>query len=220
MFLNNTNEVLKIAENSGAIILVLPTDMTFEIHNAIVVQPEDKVRITIEQVRNLISRLGMKQIDDTYIIIRPADQINDEAANALLKSIEEPKDKVHFILVTDSPYRILPTILSRAPIYFLRQDIDFGSINVKDNNVKAFAKKILVAKGADLVQLADEMTKQKTKTREFVLAVLSVAIEMLYKSYFLTNREVFISKIPKFLVAYDNILKNGHIKLHLIADLC
>jgi hypothetical protein len=49
--------------------------------------------------------------------------------------------------------------------------------------------------------------------------VLGVTIEMLYKSYFKTKNQVFVKKIPKFLEAYSNIEKNGHLKLHLVADL-
>ena len=37
---------------------------------------------------------------------------------------------------------------------------------------------------------------------------------------FITKKEVFIDKIPKFLGAFENIDRNGHVKLHLVADLC
>ena len=80
------------------------------------------------------------------------------------------------------------------------------------------AKRILVAKPADLVPLAEELAK--TKDRAYVLSVLAVAIEMARKSYFKTGKIAFLDKIPKMLDAYENISKNGHIKLHLVADLC
>ena len=56
--------------------------------------------------------------------------------------------------------------------------------------------------------------------RAYALLVLATAIEMLYKSYFITGKDVFVKKLPQFLTAYENIDKNGHIKLHLVADLC
>ncbi|MFH0916015.1 MAG: AAA family ATPase [bacterium] len=43
-----------------------------------------------------------------------ADNFNAEAANAFLKTLEEPPAHVHFILVTDRPERLLPTIASRC----------------------------------------------------------------------------------------------------------
>ena len=71
-----------------------------------------------------------------------------------------------------------------------------------------------------LIEIAEEITKVKTNVRTRALAVLGAAIEMLYKTYFITNKIAFAEKLPKFLEAYDSISQNGHIKLHLIADLC
>ena len=45
-----------------------------------------------------------------------ADSFNAEAANAFLKTLEEPPGHVHFILVTDRPERLLPTIASRCQL--------------------------------------------------------------------------------------------------------
>jgi|WetSurMetagenome_2_1015567.scaffolds.fasta_scaffold16630_4 DNA polymerase III subunit delta' len=53
-----------------------------------------------------------------YVFLE-ADSFNAEAANAFLKTLEEPPGHVHFILVTDRPERMLPTIASRCqPVAF------------------------------------------------------------------------------------------------------
>ena len=53
-----------------------------------------------------------------YIFLE-ADSFNAEAANAFLKTLEEPPGHVHFILVTDRPEKVLPTIASRCqPVTF------------------------------------------------------------------------------------------------------
>ncbi len=53
-----------------------------------------------------------------YIFLE-ADSFNAEAANAFLKTLEEPPGHVRFILVTDRPERLLPTIASRCqPVMF------------------------------------------------------------------------------------------------------
>ena len=53
-----------------------------------------------------------------YVFLE-ADSFNAEAANAFLKTLEEPPGHVHFILVTDRPERLLPTIASRCqPVAF------------------------------------------------------------------------------------------------------
>jgi DNA polymerase-3 subunit delta' len=48
------------------------------------------------------------------IIVHPAEAMNTNAANALLKSLEEPPAGLLFILVTHKPQQLLPTILSRC----------------------------------------------------------------------------------------------------------
>ncbi|MBR3256490.1 hypothetical protein IKG10_02375 [Candidatus Saccharibacteria bacterium] len=220
MFFNTTDDILPIATKSGASIFVLPDVFSYQIKNALIVEPETKTTITIEQIRGVIRNLSTKQITDYYIIIRPADLMNIEAANALLKNLEEPRDKIHFILLTDSPSKLLPTVLSRSAIYFLRREKKLDEIKASDDKIKDYAKHLIVAKGNELVRLTEDITKTKKNVRAYTLDILSTAIEILYKSYFITNKKVFAKKLPKFLMAYDNINQNGHIKLHLVANLC
>src|SRR5918996_2889624 len=47
-------------------------------------------------------------------VLERADTMNDEAANALLKTLEEPPDYVVLLLLTDRPTQVLPTIASRC----------------------------------------------------------------------------------------------------------
>ena len=206
MFFDNLSDVKKIASRCGTSVFVVPAGLNVEIGGAFVLQPENKSVITIEQVRSVIARL--------------AESLQIEAANALLKSLEEPGEKVHFVLITDSPSQILPTILSRASLYFLRDmhTVD-GPISASDK-VKALAKKLMVAREGELVELAEEISRKKEGVRSYALEVIGVAIEMLYKTYFLTGKDVFLSKLPKFLAAYEAISRNGHVKLQIVANLC
>ena len=88
-----------------------------------------------------------------------------------------------------------------------------------DKKVLDIARRLVVAKPVDLPPLAEEICKKKDGVRAYVLSILSASIEILYKSYFKTEKEVFLNKIPRFLSAYEAIASNGHIKLHLVADL-
>ena len=221
MFFDSIAEVLKISRRTSCAIFVMPKNIKVEIKNAIILAPEEKTIITIEQVKNLIARLNKRQIVEQYIIIRPAELLGEEAANAFLKNLEEPREKIHFILITDEPSKLLPTILSRAAIYFLRQSglIDAGI--EAEAKVKDLAKRLMVTRGEDLVRVAEEIyAATKENKREYALNVLCTAIEMLYKTYFITGKEIFVKKLPMFFEAYEGIEKNGHIKLHLVADLC
>ena len=220
MFFNSTDEIVNIASKVGTTIFVIPKDEKVEIKGALVLQPEEKSVITIEQVRNILSRINNRQTKDVFILVRPADLMNDAAANALLKSLEEPNEKIHFVLVTDSPSKILATILSRAEIYFLKTDKDFNKLVSVDEKDKDLAKRLLAAKPSELVDIAEEIAKKKDGVRNYAMDILGIAIEMLYKSYFLTEKEVFIRKLPKFLAAYDAISRNGHVKLQIVSNLC
>lgn len=77
---------------------------------------KDKTEITIDQVRDLVDYMGLKTHYDGYkiIIIHGADKLNRNAANALLKTLEEPPAASLLMLVTARPARLPPTILSRC----------------------------------------------------------------------------------------------------------
>lgn len=217
MYFDDVTQIQDIASRTGAAVFVVPDDVKVEIPGAIVLKPEEKTTITIEQIRELQGRLGLKQSQDLFVVIRPAEKMQVEAANAFLKTLEEPQGKVHFVLITSKPSALLATVLSRCVIYFLKV-YDDGQIHMNEK-VKSIAKRLIVAKPAELVGLAEEIAKKKDGKREYALLVVGTALEMLYKSYFLTGKEVFLKKLPRFLRLYENLERNGHIKLHLVADL-
>lgn len=220
MFFERVDEIIEIARKNGTTIFVVPKDISVEVKNAIILAPEDKSVITIERVRNILGQITTRQANDIFIIIRPAETMSEAAANAFLKSLEEPRERVHFLLITDNPSQILPTILSRAAVYFLRNKKSIDGEIVADEKIKALAKRLIVAKPAELVDIAEEISKKKDGVRGYAMEVLGVAIEMLYKSYFVTGKEIFIKKIPKFLAAYEGVSKNGHTKLQIVSNLC
>ena len=77
---------------------------------------EDKSAILVNQVRVLIDRLmltpsiGSRRVG----LIQPADRMNINAANALLKTLEEPAPETWLILISDRPQQLPATILSRC----------------------------------------------------------------------------------------------------------
>ena len=78
--------------------------------------PKDKSEIGIEQVHELQRSANLMPFEGRYkvFIINGAEQMSAEAANRLLKTLEEPPAKVLFVLLTSAPERVLPTILSRC----------------------------------------------------------------------------------------------------------
>jgi DNA polymerase-3 subunit delta' len=81
------------------------------------VRPESKTRvITIDQMRDLMQEIYLKPTEAEYkvCVVVAADRLNEKAANAFLKTLEEPPSKSILILLTTEPQRILETILSRC----------------------------------------------------------------------------------------------------------
>jgi len=73
--------------------------------------------IVVDQVRDLVDhRLAMKRFEGRrrFVVIDPADAMNAQAQNALLKTLEEPPDDTTLVLVASSPDSLLPTIRSRC----------------------------------------------------------------------------------------------------------
>lgn len=73
-------------------------------------------QITISQIRELddFVYLSAHQQSDRLVLIHPAEAMNQAAANALLKKLEEPPPNVIFILVTNDASALLATIRSRC----------------------------------------------------------------------------------------------------------
>ena len=84
--------------------------------------PDGPLRmITIEQARRLreAARFGPSEGLRRVFLVDHADRANEEAANSLLKTLEEPADSLTVILTAANPYQLLPTIRSRSiPFYF------------------------------------------------------------------------------------------------------
>ncbi|WP_379921348.1 DNA polymerase III subunit delta' [Erythrobacter sp. R86502] len=80
-------------------------------------KPFERARsIRVKQIRTMQKRLVTRPTlgSRRAIIIDPADDMEKSAANALLKSLEEPPVGTFFLLVTHRPARLLPTIRSRC----------------------------------------------------------------------------------------------------------
>jgi DNA polymerase-3 subunit delta' len=93
-------------------------------------RPESKSRVvTVDQMRELMHEIQLKPAEAGYkvAIIVGADRLNPQAANAFLKTLEEPPQKSIIILLSTAPQRILETILSRClrlNFFGNRQELD------------------------------------------------------------------------------------------------
>jgi DNA polymerase-3 subunit delta' len=101
--------------------------------------------ISIDQVRTLVlarAAFAPHEGRAKVFIVRRAEELSTSAANALLKTLEEPGARTHFILLSAMAEGLLPTIRSRA------QRVRFGALP------DAIVEDLLAARGVDRAQAA------------------------------------------------------------------
>lgn len=78
-----------------------------------------KAALTVDEIRRVNKFLSMTAHDGGYrvVIVDPADDMNTNAANALLKNLEEPPSRTAFFLTSHSPGNLLTTIRSRCQLH-------------------------------------------------------------------------------------------------------
>jgi DNA polymerase-3 subunit delta' len=135
--------------------------------------------IGVEQIRRIVlGRAAYPPFEAPRLIFifRAAHELTPSAANALLKTLEEPRPNIHFVLLTDQPKRLLDTIRSRTlPVRFgpLPDDVLRGI--VARQQLTADATSIALA-GGSARRLLDACDPEQVAHRErFVGAVLAAA---------------------------------------------
>lgn len=111
--------------------------------------------------------------DRKIYILKNAQNMNEQAQNAILKILEEPPTYVFFIIVTTSKSTMLETVLSRVQVYSLLSDE--GEITEKEENaVKGFVTALLNVNESALM----EQTAVFQKNNQFAKSVLSLLSEV------------------------------------------
>jgi DNA polymerase-3 subunit delta' len=80
-------------------------------------QPEaDKLTIGVEQIRSMSQALSLKGFGGRakVVVMEPAEAMTTAAANALLKTLEEPTPSTYLLLISHQPGRLMSTVRSRC----------------------------------------------------------------------------------------------------------
>jgi DNA polymerase-3 subunit delta' len=103
--------------------------------------------ILVEQIRDVTYHSAYRPYEarsKVYIFLE-AEKFNAEAANAFLKTLEEPPAHVHFLLVSDHPERMIPTIVSRCQL------VTFSPLSVPVLAADLVSRFGLPSRDADLI---------------------------------------------------------------------
>ncbi len=223
MQLSSLEQLITVAAKTNFAIFELPSEIVFAdiMPNAYHLRAqEDKKGILVEQVRELGNIVNSKQSSDLYIVVEEAENMVEAAANTFLKTLEEPRDLVHFVFLTRNSSALLPTIRSRAHCFRLESHKHITDAPEIDPEILDLAKTYISLDASSVASFADKIAKTKPNTqraRQKALEILDAAIVLLYKSYFKTNNAQFLKKLESLLKTEEAIRQNGNLKLQLIA---
>jgi DNA polymerase-3 subunit delta' len=112
-------------------------------------------------------------------VIERVDELGDEAANRMLKTLEEPAPFVHLILLTDRPTEVLPTISSRCQLVrFEAPGVDQVAAELRDGGVPEPESQALARIALGEAELARALATEegralRTAAEHFARSVLS-----------------------------------------------
>lgn len=109
--------------------------------------------IVVEDARAIAAFLRLTPAEGGWriVIVDTADEMNRNAANAVLKILEEPPERAILILVSDNPGRLLPTIRSRCRRLALRP-LPAAAVSAL---IGAYRPDLSASDRADLVELSE-----------------------------------------------------------------
>lgn len=158
-------------------------------------RPSGKARIiTVEKTRSLIDGLYRTghQSNKKVAIIHEADRMRKEAANAFLKTLEEPPAGTFLFLLTTRPYSILPTIRSRTIVVRLEEN----SSNTQNESTFAWLNQYT----AWVELLLDRQKVKQDRTRPVFMAYgLIVGLIGLIRTEADSSTKEAISKVTELL---------------------
>ena len=157
----------------------------------LMIEPDGQ-NIKIEQMRDLNRTLGFKPLSGKYrvTIIRQAEMMTDEAANSLLKTLEEPPENNILILNVTEPQALFPTIISRC------QKVLFRPIPVR-----AVADWLMVHQGLD--------KEEATVLAKISEGSLGRALQMCEEGFFKMREEVLSDLIRLPELTWEQTLEKA-----------
>ncbi len=140
---------------------------------------EGKQQITIDQIRELSEFLTLTTSFSGYrvILLHPVERMNRNAANSLLKSLEEPSNKTILLLTTANLSQIIPTIKSRCQLLMLpmpnqEQSLAWLKKHKPDHSNPLIALDIANGKPLKAIEIDDGIIKNREDLSNDILSIL------------------------------------------------
>lgn len=171
--------------------------------------PDGPLReLSIGQMRLLKERAQFKPSKGNrrVFLIDRVDRANDQAANSLLKTLEEPPDHLIVILTAQNPYDLLPTIRSRAvPLYFTPLSTEDTRPFLQARGADRIEQRMALAGGSPGVALSLDLDAYERR-RAAMLALLGAALDRTAFPAWLQHSEAISRSKPEKLDLYLSVL--------------
>ncbi len=168
-------------------------------YHKMAIEKATQIRISqIRQIKNKLSRSGNSENGRRVVIVSHADEMTTEAANAFLKTLEEPQENITIILTTSRPDSILQTIHSRTQEIYcspLPDDLIVEKL-MKEIECTEGEARIAAALGqGSYTDALDSFTEENMELRDYPVELLRIALK---KNYYRTELLKEIEQIAKY----------------------
>jgi len=141
--------------------------------------PDDKKRIPIDAVREADRWLAVRPHESRskILIVDPAEAMTDAAANAILKTLEEPRAGSFIVLLTAAASALLPTVRSRCQIVRFKplEEKTVAEILVAGGAEPEIARVAASLSGGSLVRASQHVGEELDALLEIVVEMLSAS---------------------------------------------
>lgn len=186
----------------------------------IVVPLPDKRDISVEQLRELQRELSLRPYEAPRkaCIMEPAERMSVNAANSLLKTLEEPPGNALIILLTENADMLLPTIRSRCQlIRFSPLSLENIRLLLEKSGVAADAANLLAPLSEGSMQRAGELDNEELTARREILVGHLAKLDLGRISTVFDAAEEFAGNRDETLASLDMLLSFARDTVYLNA---
>lgn len=177
----------------------------------IIKKQKNDTQIKIERIREVKRSASMKS-KKRVILILNAELLSLEAANAILKILEEPSNNTVFILTSKNVKGLIPTIISRCQGIYLAGEEDINPNHGREMRTKEFIESDLIRR----FQLAREVAEIKGEAINFMNRLeLILRLKMLNETK-LSEKKVVACEIKK--ITGHRLLLKENVSARLILE--
>lgn len=171
--------------------------------------PDGPLRqISIQQMRLLKERAQFKPLSGKWrvFLVDHIDRAGEQAANSLLKTLEEPPDHLILILTAENVYDLLPTIRSRAvQLYIAPLNHEEMQRFLESRGIEEADRRIALAAGSPGVAVSLDLAEYDAR-REAMFALLQVAAGESPFSAWLAYSDAIVASRQEKLEDYVKVL--------------